>query len=191
MTGGTVITDREYHGPSGAMIIEENKRLKAELAEALANEQSSAKAYAESQARETVQVKELEMVRDALQGFSTRQTDAKWINFVNASLNASRMGLIIGANVWKHCERIDSARRRLDAFLSSKEALSFPAPDLVGVIKTLSAALVPFAGDGMLSAAQGMSDEVIVRFEASAREVRQCEAALSSTREIRERIGAV
>lgn len=28
-------TDREYHGPSGAMIIEENKRLKAELAEAL------------------------------------------------------------------------------------------------------------------------------------------------------------
>ena len=122
------------------------KHMRSQLAEALANEQSSAKAYAELQAREAL----LEKQRDDLFMQLGKHADVPKIEYQQDKI-----------------------------------------ADLVGVIKTLIAALAPFAGEGMLSAAQGMTDEVIIRFEASAREIREAEAALRSTREIRERIGAL
>lgn len=106
------------------------KHMRSQLSEALANEQSSAKAYAESQAREAV-------YRTALQ-----------------------------RAVAPHIEEFCKERAR--------EALSLPAPDLVGVIKKL-AATVEWMRDEC-----GYASPVWIKMN----------NALESTREIRERIGA-
>jgi len=110
------LSDREYHGPSGAMIIEENKRLKAELAESLANEQSRAKAYAESQAREA-----------ALRNLLYRHYFS--------------IGMI---TLCSPCNELN--KDTTQTFMTgAKLELSLPDSDLVGVIKVLSEALEDIA----------------------------------------------
>ena len=120
----------------------ESLELRSQLAEALANEQSSAKAYAESQAREALALNELKAMRKALLG-----------------------GTPVGGVFWR-----ENALTHLDEFLVSNA----PAPDLVGVIKSLSAA-VEWMRDEC-----GYASPVWIRMN----------DVLESTREIRERVGA-
>jgi hypothetical protein len=122
-----------------------------ELSEALANEQSSAKAYAESQAREV-------QYRSALERISPALGDRL---LAYGPLSVSYAGSTIKA---------------------IEDALSLPAPDLVGVIKTLSAAAEALCGKWLDDSDQVMPEAFIAR--SNMRKV------LASTLEIRERIGA-
>lgn len=110
-------SDREYHGPSGAMIIEENKRLKAELLE--------------SQAREL-------KLRAALEWYAS---EAPYLNAESDELIRQGGFFPYGPEDWAI---VDDHGNHAKSALSE---LSLPAPDLVGVIKVLSEALEDIADD--------------------------------------------
>lgn len=126
-TGSTELSDREYHGPSGAMIIEENKRLKVVV----------------------------EKLVEALEWYS--------------SAAGGPLSIAYGGGVISEIDR----------------ALSVPAPDLVGVIKTLSELLQRVTLEEM-----GGEPDLFWPSPSWSWWNDQAQEALAKTREIRERIGA-